>query len=313
MQLKRVVTVLSAIAFATGAGLACANTLLIYNESCRNEVEAFQRASNVEDAGDSRHALLLCLADDAYIYQTQTPSGYAEWSGTKHFQIFGQHREVKVGDTALSELRLQTPRQPERAPMGGAVLSDRTRSCSCTRPIVTRGPGAQTSPRKMEPRDVYFTMNLGDVLARGPDGIEDLKGLLDQVFNSGAVPFAPDQQAANIIARFGDVRTQVWQNQYDPGNTARTAIGGQTGYPWSAHPHDDWASKLTVQAAGGVSSTCGCPEHRIPLKRFGGDSVPSSWREAGEFYFTTNDIGALIENMQRSGLSDGVNRVQRGQ
>ena len=97
---------------------ASAETSPIYNETCRAEVADFQQASNDEDVKGTRHALLLCLADDAYVAEKQRPSGYKNWSDTAHFRVFAKDVGVEIGDTPprTPSLSRATPRRLRSAP-----------------------------------------------------------------------------------------------------------------------------------------------------------------------------------------------------
>lgn len=282
-----------------GVGGASAERSPIYNTACQDEVAGFQQASNAEDVGASRHALLLCLADNAYTEQSQTPAGYDSWPETKHFQLFAQVPEIKVGDTATGSFATQTLRGAETDVAGLATISTGTPSCSCPRPIVTRGTGDQTSPWKAEGVDIYITMNLANVMEASPNDLEEVKGFFDQVHASGAGPLVPNQKVVNAVTRFGDLSEQGWQDVHNPVTPATDGMIGQIGY--------DWATLLTAQTAGASSLSCGCPEYRVPIKRSGGNGVPSLWDEAGDVYFSVRDVGNAFEAIQM----DEINVTQQ--
>lgn len=124
---------------ASGATVAGADQIPIYYDACQTEVSAFQQASNDNVVADARHALVLCLADDAYVAETQSPSEFKEWPESRHFRIFTSVQTVAIGDTwATAPSLARTDDETAGVAGGGLFLSDGARRCTCRPPSLTR-------------------------------------------------------------------------------------------------------------------------------------------------------------------------------
>jgi len=300
MLAKIEVGVVTAIATVLAVESASADSGAIYNVVCREEVAAFQQASNADDITTTRHELLLCLADDAYAESNQADSEYAQWTDAKHLQVFATEPEVKLGDTVYAGIFPQAEQQTSKNFGVGAALSGGVEQCTCPVRNVTRAPGDPTDPLKSEGLDIYFTMNLGNLMADGADGFDQMKGFLDQVQAIGAMPLVSDQRAANVIARFGDFgRTGVGVPHNPTGSTGRSIE-----HLWNPQGAIDWSSVTMRQQSrvDNLGSACACPQYRIPVDRSGGDGVPYTWREADDYFFSTTNPRGLIESLPSYGV-----------
>ncbi|MEP3297638.1 MAG: hypothetical protein ABJO27_14400, partial [Pseudoruegeria sp.] len=218
--------------------------------------------------------------------------------------------DVKVADVSFSGYVNQTGSQNSRNAGGGmTLLGGGAERCTCPAPVVTRGTGDPTDPVKSEGLDIYFTMNLGDLLADGPDGINQMKSFLDEVQATGVTPLASEQRAASVIARFGDLDQR---GTYDLGSSTLN-FDGTPSDDWDPQVTVDWSSAFLNNQSKGLGSSCVCPHYQIPIDRSGGDKVPFAWREAEDHFFSTNDPLGLIESMTNQGFDQNAIQGQGGQ
>lgn len=97
-----------------------------------------------------------------------------------------------------------------------------------------QGLSDPTGPLKSEGYDVYVTFNLGGVTTAGPEGLDGMKGLLDQMNVAGNMPLTAEQRTANIVAKFADVENWTDARNLD-GPEAITFLS-QSGYDWVTQP-----------------------------------------------------------------------------
>ncbi|OIQ43069.1 MAG: hypothetical protein BM560_02515 [Roseobacter sp. MedPE-SWde] len=255
---------LSLISFGLSNGSTYAASPEIYNESCITQVGDFQQSSNEEDATITRHKLLLCLAEDSYVATNQKPSNYENWSSNDYFKIYATSTDVGIRDTQLETTSKPAIMwDPSLITGYGAVTKDSWLHCPCPETSLTRSPGDPNGPRKAEPFDVSVTFSLSEVMERGTEGFDQLQGVIDHMQRQTLVPYKLSHQAANIMAQM----TTDWE--------------AETGSLGAVEPHIS------------VASGCACPSVRLPVKRYGGDAVPSDKYVGPGVYFRTNDFNAL--------------------
>lgn len=294
--------------------LASAETSPIYNETCWAEIVDFQQASNNDHVKHTQHALLLCLADNAYAAENQSLSAYESWSNTVHFRVFAKDLGVEIGDMQpqmSSQIFNKWNLPPTIA--GGFSVANRGGQCACSSTVPIRSPGDPTSPQKNEKLDVFITFSLNDVISGGTEDVEQIKGVLNQMGTQTNAPFRTEQQIANLIVQMADVDLTDWGATYaaDPGDQLQLSDVKING--WSAEPEVDISSPYTFQKNTAPHMNCECPQVRIPIKRSGGDAVPSPKYEGPEIFFQADNFNALLEAFQFNPIDFPMNPVHGGQ
>lgn len=278
----------------------------IFNDLCQSEVGIFQAASNAADVEVSRHALLLCLADSAYFDDNQVRSDHQNWPDASHFRIFASKPEIDISNS-FELLQSHAEEKNQGLPhSGNAFFAASPSSCTCPNQPVTRSPADPNGPLKAESFDLFLTLNVGNVLAGDLPELERVESMIDHIRTQRVVPFSSDSQAADVIAKFSNIDTTGWENlaNWSTANGGLSAGLGQ-GILKGNNPFETvaWNQKSASTSVVAQSGSCWCNQVNIPIKRSGGDGVPSNKYEFPTVFFQTNNLGALSETLLNNGIA----------
>ena len=153
-------------------------------------------------------------------------------------------------------------------------------------------PSDLADPLKAEGFNLYFTIDVGGVMAGETEGFNQIHEVIDQMRAQTMAPYAAEQQAKNVIARMADLGVANLGEAFSADSVGHLEILDLYRDGWDAKSYRYINSLDMGQARYPCRQVC------TPIIRSGGDGVSPRKREQFYMYFHTDNFNTNAEEPQ---------------